>query len=352
MTVDQFASSLMLTSELPARLTFSTAYAAVKVKVSYAAELVFSTTLYPYGGRGELTGLRDIVEDYMREDGSSWAEVTVLLDDGSATASTTATVIYCTHRIGGSAAEFVTQHFLTLKDALLVPRGSDQLIPYFLPEEENSTPTLRCIVGDNTVLILLDEDGEDAGTTINTDNVSYDTILAKLAESFPGASLDILRAVTIERAARSISVYYTNQEPALHLKFRNAFNVLIDAYLFGTLTTKTDMDRTEATCLGITQFYNESLNQTFEFESSALSYDDAIYLNQLLTSPYIMLVPPNVGLPSPQILITDITSEITDNSAETSRIKFTFKYSSITQLHDVPAASKGIFTEPFTKPFL
>ena len=84
------------------------------------------------------------------------------------------------------------------------------------------------------------------------------------------------------------------------------------------------MDRSEAVCGRKTQFYDETVKIKHEVETAALSYDEAKWLNQMLTSK--LVEHPDDNGDTVQVLISDITSEVTDSSKELIRLKFSWKY--------------------------
>lgn len=354
MTVDHFESPLMLSSELPASMTIHTTqpYVEVSIMCNNKTE-IFTTTIYTYSGTAVFSDFRELIEDYMEEQAKSFAIFSIecydyLVHDGTQDFS----LIYCRHLIPG-AAEFATTHYLTLRKSVLFPRGETFIVPYYLAPDETNWCSYDCTllpIGSTTPIVKsIDNDqAEESGENVISEAVSYREIRQLIAASFPDLADARLLAVTVRRAARSLTIYYTDHEPDLCLEFRNTFNALVPLYLYGTLTTKTDMERTEASCLGTSQFYDETIDQTFEFETSFLTPEEAFYINQLLTSTHITANVPS--LPLREILITDMTSEISDRPSDTIRIKFTFKYATPAQFHS-PAASKDIFTEQYTHIF-
>ena len=58
-------------------------------------------------------------------------------------------------------------------------------------------------------------------------------------------------------------------------------------------------------------------------ETAPLTYDEALWLNQLLTSRYVTRM---VGYLVVQVLITDISSEVVESDKELSRLKFSWQY--------------------------
>lgn len=355
MTVNHFEKSLMLTSELPTSLTYKSTDKTVHVQVSAAGTVIFATTLYPYNGQGSFSGLQEIIEAYMEQHHKVMVTISIMMDDSDSEEDIDFNAIYCRHRLASSTLDFCLTHYLTLADAFLIPRGTKFIVPFYLESGTSSDCHLDVVVQrkDGTIaptLSYMQDDSNDEGECISYEYLYEDDIAEATRSLFPSVPFEKILSVTARRGARSITLYYTDTAPALHLHFRNAFNAQMHLYLFGTLTTNTDMEQTEATCQGQASFYDRSLNQTFDFETSFLTPDEAIYLTQLLISPQVYLMTAPKNLTNPEILITDMTAETTDNSTDTNRIKFTFKYRHPTQLH-YPTESKDIFTTPYNPTF-
>ena len=61
-----------------------------------------------------------------------------------------------------------------------------------------------------------------------------------------------------------------------------------------------------------------------EVETAPLTHDEAMWLNQMLTSRLVLKPVDNYD--TAQILISDITSEVSDSDKDLVRIKFCWKY--------------------------
>ena len=61
-----------------------------------------------------------------------------------------------------------------------------------------------------------------------------------------------------------------------------------------------------------------------EVETAPLPYDEAKWLNQMLTSKLVKRPLDNETIP--QVLISDITSEVSDSDKDLIRLKFSWKY--------------------------
>lgn len=109
-----------------------------------------------------------------------------------------------------------------------------------------------------------------------------------------------------------------------------------------------NLDRSTATSLGVTTFYDDKSAYEYDVESSMLTFEEAKHFSQLLLSRYVNIV--EIGGALTPITITDINSEISDADNATNSIKFKYKYSS----HHFPITidyGNNIFDDPFYRTF-
>ena len=146
------------------------------------------------------------------------------------------------------------------------------------------------------------------------------------------------------RGKRSMTFYLAKETPQLMLNFRNCFNCLETAYIYAATTLKTDIDRSEATCNNQTTFYDQQTTHAHEVNITTLSLEHALWLNQLLESHKVTDRKGNA------ILISDITSEISDETNATNKLKFTWRFSDNSLSLETPHPDK-IFTEQYNPQF-
>ena len=109
----------------------------------------------------------------------------------------------------------------------------------------------------------------------------------------------------------------------------NAFNIPERAYLYGATTTKTEVNRSEAVIGRKTLFYDETVTVKHEVETGPMTYDEAMWLSQMFASRWVNRILPNNK--SAEILISDISSEVTDSNKELMKLKFSWKYAEGTE---------------------
>lgn len=124
--------------------------------------------------------------------------------------------------------------------------------------------------------------------------------------------------------SRQFNIFFTDEEPTETFTFLNAFNVTETAYLYNTTTIKTEVDRSEAICGKTAEFYDQTVRVKHEVETASLAYDEAKWLNQLLTSRLVRHSLEDGTLQ--EVLISDISSEISNSDKELIRLKFSYKY--------------------------
>jgi hypothetical protein len=133
-----------------------------------------------------------------------------------------------------------------------------------------------------------------------------------------------VRGVEYQIGNRHFNFFFTDEQPTDVFTFLNAFNIEERAYLYGATTIKTEIDRSEAVCGNETQFYDETLKVKNEVETAPLPYDEAKWLSQMLTSKKVSRAMGDGTFE--EILISDITSEVSDSDKDLIRLKFSWKY--------------------------
>jgi hypothetical protein len=129
---------------------------------------------------------------------------------------------------------------------------------------------------------------------------------------------------TIVHGSRVIDFFFTDDEPLESFGFYNAFNVWENYHVYGVSNIKTSFTQKEAICAGVSSYYNQSASRVVEIKTVPLSYEEALWVNELLGSKRIVkVIPPD---DERDILISDVTSEISDSDKETISIKFSWKY--------------------------
>lgn len=342
-------TAYLFTSNLPSEIFISTDAASVEISVTCGTNTIFTTTLYPYDKLATLYDIRSIIEGYLLELPLVYTTLSLKAVTSTETATTSqVTIIYSRLNVtAGEASSFIQSFFLTTRPSFSIPRNAYQQLAFcVMPNTINSCYT-ECVVlfdGETTphVVRLTDSD-----VTVTKFSLQRITIHPAGLESRIGQSCRLLQ-FTVHRGFRSKTFYVTDRTPNLTLQVWGEFNCIEYIHLTCVTKRKLSLDRSTATCLGITSFYDDQSEYEYEVESSMLPYDQALHFTQLLLSPHINIVE-YTGSTVP-ILITDINHDISDAHNATNAIKFKYKYTR----HRLPVRIKypaNMFDDPFSRPF-
>lgn len=202
-----------------------------------------------------------------------------------------------------------------------------ELIVYHIICRDRSTGALRVVFSPDGYT------GYGKGYELGLKTIEHDRMRSLCAKYYTQSDFDII-GLTFEIGRRAVTIYYTDHRPDLRLWFKNMFNCPELAELTGDTTAKTKLKRSETVCAGRVALYDQSAEQTFEFQADGLSPDTADWLTQLLTSRDVRLVNRAYSEEDyldegfPEVLITDSTAEVQDGDDELNKIKFTYRHTS------------------------
>lgn len=352
------------------RISVRTAAASVNVSL-YAVDTsgsetaVFAETYYPYSENVTLHDFASIIEDEMAITGSPLQKFRIEAEASDDTSDDkTFTILYCSCHTSCQPSGIVASQFLTTRK--VIEATADYPLPLFyvrppveyLDQELVSFHVIcrRQDTGDVRIIFVPNgHTGYGKDYELKMLTISREWLAAQTASSFPNIPYDII-GVTVRIGQRSITVYYTKRKPDIRLYFTNMFNALEIAELVGDTTAKTKVKRTEAVCDGIVSFYDQSVEQSFEFQTAGLTAEYAEWLGQLFMSRDVRIInkpyheEDNLNEPYPSVLITDSTCEVQDGDEELNTVKFTYRYTS-----DRPESSVAlpdrIHTDTFKTPF-
>ena len=347
--------AIYLTGNLLEQVNITTDSTSLVVEVFLQDTRIFASVYYPYMNIVCIRDIRSIVEAAMQDRGLVMATLKLMATeplpdasnitydedgnihiefDGKDPESVRASVsdikiIYSAFRTADDSTAFLSKRFLTTRHSALVPRRGGHVLL------SNYT---RAYAESSNYALILYHDAHSEGhqsysfnlgrvqstsETIVTKDLTHDYFKA-IVDQNTQASDSTVDGVEYHVGNRQFSIFFTDEEPTDTFTFLNAFNLTETAYLFGATTTKTEVERSEAVCGRKTQFYDETIVVKHEVETSVLSSDEAKWLNQLLTSKLVQR--PISDSQSAQVLITDISSEITNSDNDRTRLKFSWKY--------------------------
>ena len=348
LTIQKIQSSPCFTSDIPDALQINADYDSVAVDVLCEKKPIFSTTLYTYNTKATFTNFREIIEEYMRENDITATLFSINVQAGQEQTETRATFIYNSIKLETNVLTFLKTNFLTTRTSYLIPYNGEPYLSWYQEETLDDNECFTDLVirtGKEIKTYRLQDRADDS--VMQTEIFIPDQMLDALEDQTPSFSRsngEDLLSFTVHRGKRSMTFYITKRQPQETFIFRNCFNCLETAHVFAATTLKTDIDRSEATCNNQTTFYDQQTTHAHEVNITTLSLEHALWLNQLLESHKVTDRKGNA------ILISDITSEISDATNANNKLKFTWRLSDNSLSLETPTPDK-IFTEQYNPQF-
>lgn len=327
--------------------------------------IIFSETYYPYGNLVTLHDFASIIEAEM----SLWEQPLATFRlaargaDGTS-GSKTFSILYCDRHTDLQPGAVIGRQFLTSRRIITVTPDIPVPLFYVVPPlkyEEQELFAYRIITrrrDTGLIRVIFSPDGYTGyGTTYRLGmlTVSRDALFDKTAKYYTKTDYEIL-GVTVEIGDRSVTIYYSDTTPDLRLWFTNMFNCLELAELHGDTNAKTKVKRSEAVCSDTLRLYDQSVEQSFDFQADNISLETARWLTQLFTSRDVRIVnrPYNeedyLNESFPSVLITDSTSEVQDGDDELNKVKFTYRHTSVRPDSRISLIER-IHNETYKNPF-
>ena len=328
-TIKTALESLYLTARLPEEVFIETDANSVEVNVFLENKSIFSSVYYTYQNTIIVRDIRSIIEAAMLDSGMSTASMKLTVTAAEDVVSTgNIIVVFSTFKSSDSSETFLLTHFLSTRKSALVPRNGRFILSYYSEAyvQGNNTATVFYRTShDNIRHVYSYSLGRVQTTTegIVTADLSHQYFKEVVERNVSPLSC-IVDGVEYQIGNRHFNIFFTDEIPTDTFAFRSAFNIMETAYLYGATTIKTEVDRSEAVCGRTTHFYDEDVKVKHQVETAPLTVDEANWLNQMLTSKLVKR--PIDDENKPQVLISDITSEVTDSDKELIRLKFSWKY--------------------------
>ncbi len=329
-------------------LTWTTDGQDVRVRLFYQhpGQTVIDTTLAAVNGKATLYETRELVERYMRH--MAIARMYPLqiqhLQGTAWQADASITVLFCEKTLAlpdGGLERFLLRHFLSTISAKVLPTDGDTVERLFFVHPNGTPPNPSMHV------TFVDAQGEVSSEDVDLE-ASYNASLTNLfvcefsleaLRSAIGGAGDII-AVTVSVGERHMEYYRPARKPHLAFEFLNAFNVRESAYLCASVNRKTEDGRKIARVGGKLAIYDRRTATSYEVQTAPLSFEQADWLDQLITSPDVRLLD---GTP---VVVTDGEAACSNNNAEMNSMKFTFTESD--QRHSIAYRQEvaNVFTVP------
>lgn len=316
-----------------------------KVTVFINGSTVYATTLLQHNGVVTFYGLQEILAQHMLANKLPLTTLRITAELSNITETFgDVSILYCGFKQGDEiSANFYNWHFLTNRTYYVIPRSAYHILFFFDEGQEAIQAFAECV---------FEKDNSQYTLRVNMNNfpqghedihglLSGPGQIFRYARQQIGNDCGKLLAYTIHVGKRAMTIYVTDEEPLATFCFRNAYNIEEYAFVFGTETYKTIIDRKEASCQGKHSFYNQSVERKHEVTTAPLSLEEAHWMNELFESHHVtMEVTPDYD--QEKVLISDITSEISNRADEKVRLKFTWWFDD---------NSKWIFQETTSRVF-
>lgn len=353
--INYYPEWIVLSSNLPNALRITSPLNELEFVIYDGSKSIYATTLYPNKSEVYFYGLRDIIMQYMEKTGKDLSTFTIATpnhDDQDEDLYMDVCVLYSKIRPSYEYdSEFVDNCFLTTRTHYVIPKTGGVNLRFV--NRGNLTRlnvVIDCvIVADGEIKHFVKESTMTCSNRPNTYYVSvwYNSLIS-IAQNELDEDVSKVLSATATVGNRSMTVYFIDRVPDLVLTCRNAFNCYEDFYIFGTTKLKTEIDAKEAVCNGVTSQYNKTSIRKYVVETAPLTLEEADHFNQFLQSPHIWyMVPPDRD---EEVLIEDITSEISDSAKDLVKIKFTWKFADNSHWH-MFEEYPNLFTAPYNQSF-
>lgn len=311
--------------------------------------VLFESTFYAYKGTIEVTALREIIEEHMRSNDLQLFNVAFYIYDttGNYVDDYGFWVIFCDRKLPMAPMDFVRNSFLTLRKSAIVPREYTYSLQCLLEPRESPDVYYYPVIRDSaTGKTKAGKYGYGRlGQTSTSCKVLTVGITPRALAGSNNCAIEDVLSCTIKVGNRAFTIFYEDAAFMRCLSFKNCFNVWEDVFLRGVTTRKTEVDRQQAVCNGIVQFYDQRDKFTYEFQSTGLPVGELRALEQLITSR-------EVKLNESPILITEHECEFHDDNAALNTIKFTFRYADDRQhIEQDELPADGVFNDKYNHTF-
>lgn len=320
---------------------------------------------YALNGSTVVSDISSIVEHFLAGNtDNNLFEFDIEATAGGETATAKMNVLYCDKATGLFLPDvWLKENFLTLSPfRRLAPESYINLSWYTTEKEGIMFRVYATFLNDkgqrDTYFYAHSGNGQIAHINgIMSELVYLSDIRKKIISAKKIESLT-LQSVTVRCGERSATFFI---DPALAgivpFFYLNCFGVVEQLSLQRTTTEKVKADRSIATLGRSSQFYDVTTSKEYEVVSAALTSDECLQVEQMLTSPSVRIpYGPNTSLYDNDfdaripILITDFTSELSDTDEKLNSVKFTWRFAENRPKIAAPQ-SPGIFNEKFNPTF-
>lgn len=318
-----------LSSSLPDSFLIDTQEDYVDVAITIQGQCIYETRLYSNSGSCTFYELRQIVEQNMIARQLPIATFEFIVDDGNGIQEIDDKyIIFSRYKNAAySDIDFLQSHFLVNRTYITMPRDLSASLPFFATANEIFSMYYDCV---------FEKDGIIRQFRLGYNTYHYQrpeiyvipigpSSIKTMADNAVGEDCGKLLSFTVHAGIREMGVYVVDEMPSITFSFLNSYNVTESVFVMGTTTFKTEISHKEAVSKNVTSFYDKSVSRKWDVKTVALSQEEAKWYNEFLESEYVTY---NMSQEhnALRILISDITSEISDSSKDLVHIKFSWRY--------------------------
>ena len=342
-----------LSSSLPDSFPIDTQEDYVEIAITLQGQCIYETRLYANNGYCTFYELRQIVEQNMIARKLTFASFELSVDYGNDWEELDDNYIIFSrhHNTNDIDLDFLMSHFLVNRAFVTIPRESYASVPFFDTGEAGVTAYYDCVFLRNGK--VWNYHLNYTMYLYNYPHVYYMPIgqsyIKNMVNYENGEDCGKLLSFTVHVGSRSLTAYFVDEKPAISFSFLNSYNAYETMFVFGTTTLKTEISRKEAVTQNITSFYDKAVSRKWQVKTVPLSQEEAMWYNEFLESDYVSL---NLSQEhnDVRILISDITSEISDSSKDLVQIKFSWRFDDNSLWLDENRYPQ-VFTAPFNDTF-
>ena len=329
------------------RLSVSTDAPSVTVTLSDEGDVFYHATLYAYNGKVTVDDLASVIE--LRFINLGWHLHSVRISVAATSDPTVSdymdlNCLYCAYDMPDDYDP--SQSFFSCFQSQRVPPSA--VIRFYGMIFRNSP--VRFNVSGFTA------DGTPTACEIQSsalDGYVVADIPSIISTCRSDYAMAVVSIVTVYCSGLGKSLFICEMPDALEFRFRNCFNCLESVFVSGSSVMKTEVSSDQAVCSGQTTLYNHLTTRTYEHTTAPLTRMEAAAISQLVESRSVYVVVDGTEYP---VVITDSTSEVSNDDSSLNTIKFTWRFTGKRPRLFGDTLSPlmepfGIFTQQFNDPY-
>ena len=351
--LDIASSSVTLSSMLPTAVQMDSENDGTEHRISVEIDNteIYSTVLQAVKNKSVFYDLNTLVSNYMTSHQMAVCALRFFALYDSHQDSFSTTVIFSSLIIDSDVPEFLTGNYLTTRKSFVIPEGGSQIVHLYAPQDATSLPGMLDILYSINGVIgreIVDFPLSPGANSLAHFTISSQFLASTIASMHPQSDIKILSA-RVSHGERNLDFYFSEEQPLCSFEFLNMFCLSEIYHVFGTQKITTEFSHEEGEISGITHFYNRSSQHSVQIETAPLEQEEALWLNQFLGSPKVaLLTGPGRAR---EVLISDITSEISNKPNEQVILKFSWSYNTKTDVirtTDKCSIFNGSFSDSFS----